>query len=570
MSRDLEQQLRERLQRASLPSAPLTLRESLESVVRTPVKRTVPLTRRRITGLLAVAAVLATGGILMLAVGNRPPVDTALDPNASPLASAPPASTAPSASPGPSAATSAATSAAPTSIAIPPPAASVVFPVVGSAGGAPGGSAREVGDRVLTAPGPDGSLFVWIPRPTGSVLALLDRSGQPHPGWPISVNRATWCSLLLPVDDGSVRLVCDNADLQMLASNVHVFAFDADGQPMAGWPVQLPRNAWTVGRMIRDELALFGGDWNAAGDSLDAWVTTIAADGSVRRGIVTPTVDRGVILELAIAPDGVAYAVASVGVFGGPGIEESQIAAFDQGGARPGWPLSFDGIPSGPAFGDGGRILMTVGSFVQKTSRVLAIDRDGEVVSTWSGELMIASTEFAAPCGGASYVGHQGPEMGARPQPPIIAPDGTVFVFSGADPAVYALDPSLAVRPGWPFHPATPPVRPYYPNPQYQEPCSSLGIPAVGPDSTLYLSLQAQNAGIGGSLVAIGPDGEVRPGWPVELLKPGTEFWSVVVGADGTVFALAVEPEDGDASSATVLAIDPDSTVLYTTTIIEP
>lgn len=44
----------------------------------------------------------------------------------------------------------------------------------------------------------------------------------------------------------------------------------------------------------------------------------------------------------------------------------------------------------------------------------------------------------------------------------------------------------------------------------------------------------------------------------------------MVVGADGTAYALAVEPESSDASSATVLAIGRDSTVLYSSTIIEP
>jgi hypothetical protein len=62
----------------------------------------------------------------------------------------------------------------------------------------------------------------------------------------------------------------------------------------------------------------------------------------------------------------------------------------------------------------------------------------------------------------------------------------------------------------------------------------------------------------------------VRPGWPVVLTRPGAEFWSVVVGADGTAYALAIEPEAGSASWATVLAIAPDSTVLWTTTIIDP
>jgi hypothetical protein len=56
----------------------------------------------------------------------------------------------------------------------------------------------------------------------------------------------------------------------------------------------------------------------------------------------------------------------------------------------------------------------------------------------------------------------------------------------------------------------------------------------------------------------------------VELKRPGAEFWSVVVGSDGTVFALAVEPEAGGTSSASILAIAQDSRVRSITTILEP
>jgi hypothetical protein len=70
--------------------------------------------------------------------------------------------------------------------------------------------------------------------------------------------------------------------------------------------------------------------------------------------------------------------------------------------------------------------------------------------------------------------------------------------------------------------------------------------------------------------VAIGPDGRVRPGWPVVLERPGAEFWSVVVGSDQTAFALAIEPEAGERSSATILAIGPDGTVRYRVTVVEP
>ena len=85
-----------------------------------------------------------------------------------------------------------------------------------------------------------------------------------------------------------------------------------------------------------------------------------------------------------------------------------------------------------------------------------------------------------------------------------------------------------------------------------------------------YLLHPPRSAKLGGSIVAIGPDGRVRPGWPVVLKRPGAAFRSVVVGPDGTAYALAVEPEGGGDYSASILAIAPDSTVLWTTTIVDP
>jgi len=74
----------------------------------------------------------------------------------------------------------------------------------------------------------------------------------------------------------------------------------------------------------------------------------------------------------------------------------------------------------------------------------------------------------------------------------------------------------------------------------------------------------------GGSLVELSPDGHVPPGWPITLRRPGAAVWSVVVGSDGTLWALAVEPEAGGQSSATVLAITSDGTVRSRVTIVEP
>jgi hypothetical protein len=94
--------------------------------------------------------------------------------------------------------------------------------------------------------------------------------------------------------------------------------------------------------------------------------------------------------------------------------------------------------------------------------------------------------------------------------------------------------------------------------------------PAVGTGDVLYLLHPPRAATLGGTIVAIGPDGRVRPGWPVVLERPGAEFRSIVVAPDGTAYALAVEPEAGGRYSATILAIAPDSTVRYSSTIVEP
>ncbi|MDQ2966528.1 MAG: hypothetical protein M3R57_11850, partial [Chloroflexota bacterium] len=78
------------------------------------------------------------------------------------------------------------------------------------------------------------------------------------------------------------------------------------------------------------------------------------------------------------------------------------------------------------------------------------------------------------------------------------------------------------------------------------------------------------DATAGGRIVAVGRDGGVRPGWPVQLQRRGAEFWSVASGSNGTAYALAVELETSTSSSASIVAFAPDSTVLYTTTIVEP
>ena len=433
------------------------------------------------------------------------------------------------------------------------------------------GSAREISDHVvLTAPRLGGGLYVLIPaRVAPAVLALLDSTGQLRPGWPVALAGATFCERLLPVDDGSVRVICtlENPDGDMF-SPTGAFAFDSNGRPLAGWPVALQGFTF-MGRVVGDELALLAA--GPLGDVIDAGpptyeaglMTVAAAAGALRSGARVPMDEVWWRAVWALGADGVAYGVAPASADPSPQKRVSWITALDLSGVRPGWPVSFDGFPSGPAFGPDGRIMLTVASSVARTSRVVAFDREGQRVAASSAELAIATVdEFTGQTGGCETF---------APEPPRVAQDGTVFVYSSVRTGVFALDSYLAIMPGWPFEPAAPlaRARPGFESEHEAGYCPGPVLPAVGPDRSLYLALQARDATVGGSLVAVGPDGRLRPGWPFRLSQPGAEFWSVVVGSDGTAYALAIDPEGVNASSATILAIASDGTVLWSSTIID-
>jgi hypothetical protein len=425
------------------------------------------------------------------------------------------------------------------------------------------------------APAAGGGLYVMIPARTApALLALLDSSGRPRAGWPVALAGATSCGQLLAVEDGSVRVLCglDNPHGAPHAPT-QAFAFDSTGRSLAGWPMDIKPSPsaegsdWNAsGRVIGDELRLFTGVVDTATENsiFAATLATVAGDGVLTAGTQVPMGSSCCVHLFGIGPDGIGYDVApGTASYDGPD-EPSLISALDASGLRAGWPVSIDGVASGPAFGPGGRIVLSVGSTPRQSTRILVFDRDGKAASARSAELPMATVDKNTGDTGGCSVG--------MPEAPVVALDGTIFVYSEIDSAIQALDPSLGTMTGWPFEPATSLVRarPGLESEHEAGYCPASVVPAVGPDGTLYLSVEARALSVGGSIIAVGKDGRVRAGWPVELKRAGAEFWSVVVGSDGTVYALAVEPEAGASSSASILAIAPDSTVLSTTTIVEP
>ncbi len=411
-----------------------------------------------------------------------------------------------------------------------------------------------VNDRVQMTPGPAGDLYVSISSERSSVVARLDPTGKPRAGWPIALGD-TWCSLPGMAADGSLRVVCS-----FFSDGIgRAHAFSPDGRPMAGWPVELPGSIAAAPRVVAGELVV---PTYVVDDGLQVItglrLVAVSADGTVRTGtsVETPNTSEQ-DWRTQLGPDGTGYVLA----FPNSATGETEITAFDLAGVRQGWLARVHGWSSSLAFGPDGHIYATQGAPEKKSSSMLAFDRDGRSLPIGSDPLPVTATSVfggAAPRGGPIA-------------PPVVAQDGTTFIISEEDgTTIYRLSAAGDVMSGWPYNDTIGLEWSFSPPGGDTGGTSWRLESAVGPGNLLYLLHPARTSNLGGSITAIGPDGRVRPGWPVTLERSGSMFASVMVASDGTAYAVVVEPEGGDRHSATILAIAPDSTVRYGITVVEP
>jgi anti-sigma factor RsiW len=505
--------------------------------------------------LLAVAALVALmgGGLLAVGFGFIRPSE---DPLVAVLAPSPGKSSAEassiSASPHPTASAGATLQPPP---ATPRPGGS---PIVGSV--QVRGDAGELGTLIRMAPGAAGDFYVSIPATDGTVLARLDADGDSTPGWPIFIPGSESCDQLLPVTDGSVRLICHRpaAEEGLGGMITRVHAFGANGRPLPAWPVEI--EDVVTGRMVGSELTLlikpYVGDVSETDTPETVLLATVAADGSVQSG---PDVQFDCCEHSwAIGPDGIGYGTThrdwdtSV---------KTDIEAFGLDGLRIGWPKTIDGNASDLAFDAEGRVYAIVGSPNAQPARTIVIDHDGRDLPTGSSDQAIVSTNPWTGAG-ADYPGS-----------PIVAGDGTSYIVQSVDgqTRVQALDPGGQRVVGWPYESDLGLQEVGGGCPAGDTGCGSfLAAPVVAPGNVLFLIEEAANSADGSRLVALAQDGRVVDGWPVQLRRAGSEFWSIVAGPDGRVYALAIEPEPNGAHSATILAIAPDSDVQFNVTVVEP
>ena len=432
-------------------------------------------------------------------------------------------------------------------------------------------SARTIGTRIRMAPATGDDLYVAIPASADSVLvALVSSSGHPQLGWPIVLERVTSCEQLLPVADGSVRLLCA---LDSGGGNgsgiVRAFAFDSRGDPLPGWPIDLDRygaDGYFAARISGDELTVLA--WKALGDHVaagspagNAWIMAVAADGTVGVGSKVAYGVDCCIDTWAIGTDGVAYGTLHHFADTSAGAR-SELVAIAATGVPPGFPIAIVGSASRPAIDAAGLIHLTVGTPNARPAGTLAFDAAGRTVDISSGQLEIAATGDFLGAGASGDV----------PVAPLVGADGRTFVIdlSGGKTTVAGVSASGGPIAGWPYQSDE--------GPQLTGGCGGGGVcegstwaaPAIGPDDVLYLLNAPTRSSTGGSVVAVGQDGGVVAGWPVGLKRAGSELWSVVTAATGSAHTLAIEPEPNGSHSATILSLAADSSVRYTLTIVEP
>ena len=411
------------------------------------------------------------------------------------------------------------------------------------------------------APGRDGDLYVSIPGTGGTTLVRLDPNGKPASGWPILLPGASPCDLLLAVADGSVRVVCNADDLvsDFGSAPVRAFAFDSGGRTLSGWPVEV--GCCFTGRMVGDVLTMYArmyfGDVQQEGQPAgNGWIVTVGRDGTVRDGEMVPFGLDCCIDTWAVGPDGVAYGTTHDFSGAAP---TSQLSAVTVAGVPAGFPLLIDGLASGPSFDAAGRIHLTIGRPTDPPAQIVVLATNGKPIGSGSDAIAIAATSDWRGAGG-DY-----------PAPPLVGSDGTTFLIDDrVGTTVARLGPTGHPIVGWP-----------YKSDLKVEETGSCGAgetgcgwfraaPTLGPNNALFVLRAAAKSSAGASIVAIDQDGRVRGGWPVGLRRPGAQFWSVIVSADGTAYALAIEPEPNGSHSATILSLAPNSRVDYAATIIEP
>lgn len=325
--------------------------------------------------------------------------------------------------------------------------------------------------------GPNGTVYLTSQRSEELSLMALDSGGDVMPGWPLVLDGYDWSDKQLG-PDGTVYLIrrpfgtpTHDPIVGMIDEGAVLFAFGSDGRPRSGWPVPVPN----IGRYL------------------------LSPDGDVV--IWSLLNDVG---ELCSSPRRTLFTVL------GP-----------DGRTARGWPRGSTGFASFPKLGPDGTLY-----YVSATFKLYAHDRSGEVMTGWP---------VAVPGAGG----------GCGPDSPLVTPDGTIYTVGEE---VTALSPDGRPLAGWPYRPAA-----QMRAPCFDTDCGGgYAPPVVAPDGTVYLIVYPSDpSGVRAEVLALDREGDLKPGWPYRLPFDANKVSVGMAGhtADGRLFVrgggqlLALDPD---------------------------
>ncbi len=341
-------------------------------------------------------------------------------------------------------------------------------------------------------------------------LAVASASPTPTPssspatgGWPVAIEKGQGLVPAIAADGTAYAWVADGDDVPRLAS------FDASGRLRPGWPVDLgpPDSAGTLGVLTdRTVLAVT----HEVKDEEDTWALhRLRPDGRELPGWPVRVRGARFVYPPVEGPGGAVW----VGWLR-TGAPSSVVGAFDRSGkTRSGWPVALAKgyVAQGPGgmrvAGDGTVYVLGYPTSGTGPARLWAFSSRGRTLTGWPITLRSANAGIDLLPGGRLLV--------ATYLPPAIPPQGLCGDARATVLDVIGRNGKSAA--GWPRTAA-----------------GYASFPEVGPDGAIVYAA-------GTRLVALGPDGTVRPGWPVAIprVHPECGGFEVLLGPDGTVGAVA-------------------------------
>jgi hypothetical protein len=397
--------------------------------------------------------------------------------------------------------------------------------------------------------GPDGTVFL-------DYLPPLDQTGHARKGW-LQLPDKSYSAPDAFGSDGTAFIAVDDTEDNLGNPVTRVYAFGTNGKLRAGWPVD-----------VEDYSEIIPGPSGSLyvleGQNSDELTVKVLSSAGKRTGSWSHSLP-GTQCGEALRPDGTLFIASaptatasdcSIWVYGPTGqllsrapvrgwdgirmasngtvvawgydlqpyssstIAQTRVAVIGTDGLPvSGWPVTFEGEVSAPAFGDDGTIYLTQLGIGTAPSKVLALDSSGAVKLGWPAALPVG----------------YGPMVMDHPLPPVPGDNGVVYV-AAVDRNwlgyITAFDASGGVVPGWPYQlpqafadfneggddgagivygPGAGSAKPAIvipgagfsnPGPMFVRPPSGAGL--------LYLALDDR-------IVALDAGGQVAPGWPYLL-----------------------------------------------------